>query len=313
MKSQLDQSCCCKPKGGSEPSAFSSFFSLSLFLFSMVSITFLSSCTNKMAFSYLDTAVAWRLDDYFDLTRDQEKELKKEFIGSTKEIIEKNQKLAREVIAPLKSSEAMPPALVADNADRSQVDCADFEVRLQKVKQIFENSIEVYKAKAVVLTETLKKPQIDYFINATERKILEDEKKSKNAQAFVDKQVDKSIQNVEKFLGSITKEQKEKITTFVKENPRPIIQQIEQQRNNLNKLKELQSDFDKAKNHIKNYISDWKAQQAPDYVQLQNKRLEKQEKFYADLLCRASPEQKKHLLKEVTTVFNDFVDVFSKK
>ena len=313
MKIQLGSSCCCKPKGGSKPSAFSSFYTFCGLMILTAAVSFFSSCTNKIAFSYLDTAVAWRLDDYFDLTADQKKELKKEFLESTKKIIEKNQKLAHEVVAPFKSSEVASAVLVADNADRSQVDCADFDIRLQKVKQIFESGVEIYKGKALTLLGSLKKPQIEYFIKATEKKLADDQKKSKDMQSFVQKQVDKSIENVEKFLGSLTKEQKEKISAFVKENPRPILQQIEQQRKNLNQLKDLQDDFEKVQNYMKNYISDWKAQQSADYVQLQNQRLEKQEKFYVDLLCRASPEQKKHLRKEVTTVLNDFIDVFSKK
>lgn len=315
-KIQLDQSCCCKPKDGSKPSVFSSFSdfcTLRIFTFLLLSFFLFSSCTNKIAFSYLDTAVAWRLDDYFDLSSEQEKQVKKEFLGSTKEIIEKNQKLAREIIEPLKSLETDTSEIMDQSADRAQVDCADFQTRLQKVKQIFENGIEVYKAKALILTESLKKEQIEHFIEATEKKLIEDQKKSKDIASFVNKQVESNLKKVEKFLGSLTKEQKEKITAFVKENPRPIAQQIDQQRKNLNHLKEIKSDFVQSKNYFKAYIADWKSQQSADYVQLQENRLLKQEKFYVDLLCHASTNQKKYLLIEVTTVLDDFIEVFKKK
>ena len=80
-----------------------------------------------------------------------------------------------------------------------------------------------------------------------------------------------------------------------------------------NHLKEIKSDFVQSKNYFKAYIADWKSQQSADYVQLQENRLLKQEKFYVDLLCHASTNQKKYLLIEVTTVLDDFIEVFKKK
>ena len=135
-----------------------------LIFISLVSV-FLSSCGKNLTVNLAETALLWRIDDYFDINRDQRKEIKSNF--------RKALKTADQDDLPAFGKVIFSDELIAK--DCTQIEKSYFQLK----PQIEEMRTKILK-QSYSFIDSVNSKQVEYFIEQVKEDVAKDEKKSKS-------------------------------------------------------------------------------------------------------------------------------------
>jgi hypothetical protein len=169
---------------------------------------FISACSSlQIAYNQTDFLLKWWLDDYLDLSTDQD------------------QLIDQAVTAQIKKhrQEELPKALQKIRVLRSKLDrpltIDEGTLIVKDIKAFSRDSINYLLEDASSLVLTLEPKQFTYMENAFKKsnKKFQNDYLSGNAEDRLDKRVEKIIERTESFSGDLSKSQKSQVKDIAKE------------------------------------------------------------------------------------------------
>lgn len=256
------------------------FIFFALFLF--------SSCGKNLTVNLAETALLWRVDDYFDINRDQRKEIKSNFRQALKTVDQNYIPAFEKVIF---------------SNDLITKDCPQIEKSYAQLKPQLEEMRTVLLKQSYSFIDSVKSKQVEYFIDQAKDELAKDEKKSKSDRINkLEKSLKRTQDIMHELFGELSTAQQQSIQDHVlqQKNNEDLI--LQSRKNNL-LLLQSKSETE-VKDFMKNYIIQWRDYQLPELKTAMIERVANNEKFYLKFFCLASEKQKKHFQNTVADYLN---------
>lgn len=163
----------------------------------LIVITFISGCTVRTAYNYLDWYLAWQVDDYVELTDEQDEQFDRlvdEFI-----VWHRQQELPRyrDMLATLKN------AVEQQNSEQ-------LKQTLTTARTLWLDSAQHIAPNAILLLNKLSMEQRRELVSNIRKKQVEDhEKWRKRETRSIEKKQEESIEQLANTLGDVTEQQKQ--------------------------------------------------------------------------------------------------------
>ncbi|MDG0818113.1 DUF6279 family lipoprotein [Bdellovibrio svalbardensis] len=255
-----------------------------------LSFVFLTGCSRlDIAFRWADTYIASKVDDYFDISSKQSKELKND--------INKDLQAIR--------TEVLPTWIERLKGIQKEVNDGPLsEDRVSFYFALFLKDIEQINSKfsdtAVDFIATTNPEQITYFTKAFHKKNMEDLEKFQDKAKFKSEYRDKYIDWFEMFIGSLNKEQKNMLEESLNTSPFPADLKVKNKEFVFQKFLRETSSTEQMKAFVKNYYSNPESYDLPEYREALAKYQKDMQKLVAQVLSTLTPEQKSSLKENLS-------------
>lgn len=254
------------------------------FLIICLSLSCLTACSRlDFAFSWADTYIASAVDDYFDISSQQSKSLKK----SLKYDFDK-----------MKS--AVLPEWIT-NARQIQTDIASGTLNRNEITTIFSSILRnvdhltsLFAETAVEFVSNLNPKQLDYFTRIFREKTEEDRQKIREEQHH-EEHLKKYFKYFEMFLGSLTKEQKILIEKHALATPFPSQLKIKNKEWVFQQFMKQRFSLSNQKNFVRDYLNQPEKFQLHEYRQALQGYYQNLQNLLVDVLLTLTPKQKEEL------------------
>ncbi len=255
-----------------------------------LSFTFLIGCSRlDIAFNWADTYIASKVDDYFDISSKQSKDLKS---GINKDL----QAIRTDVL---------PTWIQRLKEIKKEVSDGPLsEERISLYFSLFMKDVEQINAKfsdtAVDFIATTNPDQINYFTKAFHKKNNEDLEKFQNVAKFKSEYRDKYTEWFEMFLGYLNKEQKNLIEENLNQSPFPADLRAKNKEFVFQKFLHEKNSAEQMKNFVKSYYLSPDTYDLPDYRQALAQYQKNMQKLVIQVLMTMNPEQKNNLKQSLS-------------
>lgn len=260
------------------------------FILGLLCFTGIVSCTRlDIAISWADTYIASQVDDYFDITSTQSKELKtslknditrvrKEQFGIWAEEMRRFEKTVREGTLTEESFHTY------------------FEKTLNTSRQIQP----YFTDSAVKFISTATPAQLEHFERTLRKKNIEDEQKIQNGEKARNESRKKYLRWVEMWIDSLSKDQEQLLNQHLNNDPFPALAQIKNKNYVLERFSEARKSPEGLKNFVRNYYNNKYQFADPEYQKSLTTYQARLEKFMYELLKSLNEKQKKLLSENLT-------------
>lgn len=259
-------------------------------LFLCLGFVFLSGCSRlDLAFRWADTYIASKVDDYFDISSKQSKELKN---GINKDLQAIRTEVLPGWIDRLKGIQKEFSEGVV-NEDRVAF---YFELFMKDVEQINSR----FSDTAVDFIATTKPEQIDYFAKAFHKKNNEDLEKLQNTKKFMADYRDKYMDWFEMFIGSLNTEQKNMVEENLIRSPFPAELKVKNKELVFEKFIQEKNSAEQMKDFVKNYYNNPEKFDLPEYREALAQYQKNMQKLITQILLTLTPKQKASLQENIS-------------
>lgn len=243
----------------------------------------LSSCGKNLTVNLAETALLWRIDDYFDINRDQRNEIKSKFRQALKSADQKYIPGFEKII--------LSDELVAK-------DCSQVEKSYYTLKPQLEEMRTEFLKQSSGFVDSIKSDQMTYFFKEASHEIAKDENGSNSDRASkVEKRLKRTQDVMQELFGDLTAEQQQSLQNHIlnqKHHDKLILESRKKNLAILQKKSEAE-----VKNFMKDYLIQWRNYQTPELSAAMQDREISNEKFYLNFFCQASEKQKKQFQKTI--------------
>jgi hypothetical protein len=251
---------------------------LSTFLFS-------TSCSRlDLAVSWADNYMASLVDDYFDLSSSQNKELKESLRQDIAKVRRSQFKtwadFLRRIEKDLKESKLSPDAIQSY-----------FTEGQREGRKLPSEFVET----AVKFVGTLKPEQLVHFDNEMKQKDLEREEKLKDPVKAKKELRKKYLNGIELWIDSLSSEQLALLDKHLEEHPFPQKEQLKNRISVTKKFREAQKSTEDLQKFVRAYYSDSSQFWEPDYKKALESYQRELQKWLVVLVGTLSDRQKKQL------------------
>ena len=260
------------------------------FIFVISSLLILGACSRSdIMFNFADNVIVSKTDDFFDLSRQQKKELQ-QHIDMDLERIRKESlpaiaKSLRDVEAHSRQ-EKIEPLWVAQKFD-------EFQSKAKSLAFEFQNT-------AVKLSLSLQPEQYDHLAKEINEEIRNTEKENKDQKDSEKKNFKRYQRGIEMWVGGLSNEQKDKVKEFISAHPFPWQLQNANREFVLNQFLESKKDPEKIKAFVSLFFQDYEAVRLPAYKDAVDKNKTAFRTFLVDTFWPSLNEtQKKNLSKNL--------------
>ncbi len=254
----------------------------------------LSSCGKNLTVNLAETALLWRVDDYFDIDKNQRKDLKSNFRQALKQV--------NDEIIPEFEKVIFSEALITK-------ECVQVEKSYYELKPQFEQLRIRFLKRSFSFIDSVNPKQVEYFIEQTNKEIAKDEKKSNSDRVNAsEKRLKRTQSTLQELFGDLTAPQQQSVQTHVLEQKSYENFLIESRKKNINVLQN--KSVPEAKQYLKNYVIQWRDFHTAELKAAVLEREVRNEKFFLDFFCTASVKQKKHFQTTVADYLNLFRKVY---
>lgn len=249
----------------------------------------LTGCSRlDIAFNWADTYIASKVDDYFDISSQQSKELKKD--------IQKDLQAIR--------AEVLPTWIDRLKEIQKEVDAGPLnEQRVSFYFSLFMKDIEAINARfsntAVDFIATTNSTQLNFFDKAFKSKNSEDMDKARNLSKLQKEYRDKYNDYFEMFLGYLTKEQKAMIEDSVKTSPFPLELKIRNKEFVYNKFLKEKGSPEGMKAFVKDYYTHPAQYDMPEFQTAFLNYQQNLQSLVVKVMTSMNEEQKKNLRSSI--------------
>lgn len=254
------------------------------FLILCLSFSSLTACSRlDFAFKWADTYIASEVDDYFDISSQQNKSLK----NSLKYDFEK-----------------MKVAILPDwitNAQQIQKDLTNGTLDKKEINKIFtsvlsniERLTSLFSKTAVEFIATTSSNQLEYFTKTFREKTEEDRQKLQD-EGKTEKHLKKYYKYFEMFLGSLTGDQKKLIENHIRTAPFPSELKIKNKEWVFQQFMKKRYSLSDLKNFVEDYLNQPEKFQLPEYRQELQKYYQNLQVLLLDVSETLTPKQKESL------------------
>lgn len=243
-----------------------------------------SACARMdIAVNWADTFIAGRVDDYFDISSEQSKNLKKSLQGDFKKI----------------KTEVLPQWI--DSAKQLEKDVATNSLDEQKVHTAFdlvmsnvEHFTSHFSKTAVDFIASTDGDQLSYFQKSFKEK-NEDDLKDIRSKKYEKDQKKRYFKYFEMFIGDLSKEQSALIEKHLQETPYPAELKIKNREHVFQVFMQKRTQPEELKNFVAQFSQQPDAFNLPEYNEAVKKYQVRLKFLLTQMLTTLSPEQKKEL------------------
>jgi hypothetical protein len=254
-------------------------FYLNVLILIFISIS-ISSCSRvDLALKWADTFLYYELKSEFD------------FAGKQKPIVES---VSNTVVAELKK-DWLPTAAMRFKILSEKVDLKSKE----DIKAVLESEVAFIQdhLKKMYAIAAGQVPNITKTITEENWTYFKEEFEEKNEDVLSEEPENKIQENLEAFLDSLTKEQKELIKVWTKENPSNVKLRVENRRHIMNQINAKVTPWsaDKWNDAILAWIKDPQAMNLPAYETYLKKRTDSMIALLVEIFSTVTDKQRKNL------------------
>jgi hypothetical protein len=225
-------------------------------LLALIILVFSSvSCISlERAFNWVDNFILYRTTDYFDFSKQEKTEFKKDLKAILNEIQRKDF-----------PSLAVISRDLADNLEKEGAKASRVKKFSDDVEKTLLQAYARFEPLAQKVVSDQSKKGFDRFDQSFLKKNGEDLEKAKNEKLQV-KEVKKRFQRlVNETVGFLTTDQEKKLDEFLKNNPPPALARVESQKRVFDKFKEVRKDESKRRSFLNSLFVDYDSLQTPEY------------------------------------------------
>ena len=229
-----------------------------ILLFSIFTLLpFLSSCSRlEVAYTFADEFTASKVDDFFDLSSQQKKELK----GLLKEDLNKTRlELFPEIAEQLRSLEKQ--------FEKDSIDQETLQKDVAGVKSTFWKFASYYKNTSIQTVQKISPDQFKEFDEKVQESIA-DTRDIKDAQNKIRKRYRR---NIEMWIGGINNDQRNSIDDFLAKSPYPFELQAQNKEHLLKQFQKARTNPEELNKFMTQYFENYEALRLPAYAQALDK------------------------------------------
>lgn len=257
------------------------------FLIICLSLSCLSACSRlDFAFNWADTYIASEVDDYFDISSQQSKSLKK----SLKHDLDKIKSAFPEWITEARH---VQKTISSGTLDKNEINTI-FSFVIKNVSHI----TTLFSETAVEFIATIDPKQLDYFTRIFHKKAEEDREKLLGKKNLEDL-LKKYYKYFEMFLGSLTTDQKNLIENHVHVTPFPSQLKLKNKEWVFQQFIKQRVSLDSQKNFVRSYLNQPEKFELPEYRQALQQYYQSLQNLLADVLLTLTPKQKEELRQNI--------------
>lgn len=266
-------------------------------------IGLLAGCSRStIIFNIADSLLISQTDKYFDLDRSQKEDLKKNL---NKDLDGLRKEMFPRVAASFRQ---LAPQVQTDNLSNEII-----EETYQQFFDYFKETSRRFKDTAVHLALTLKPEQFSYFEKAVQKDIAKLEKRYKDPEEALESSQEKYERSLELWFGDLSRDQKNLLAEFLKENPFPWKLQAENKAYLLKQFLARQQDKEKLKEFVENYHTDYESLRLPAFKEALDRHKSAFQEFLAqEFWGKLTAEQKNFLQKNLKERAEDLDKLASK-
>jgi hypothetical protein len=247
------------------------------------------SCTRlDFAVNWADTYIASQVDDYFDLTSQQNKDLKESLTKDIRRI----------------RKEKFP--LWAEHLHRFEKDLRENNLTGERFHKYFVESLETSKTlqpyfttTAVTFISTATLAQLEHFERTLRKKNIEDKEQIQNRQKARNETRKKYLRWTDLGIDTLSKDQEQLLNQHLNDHPFPAQAQIKNKAYILEKFNEARKSPEGLKNFVRSYYDNKSQLAAPEYRQALGTYQIELEKFIFQLVQSLNEKQKRFLSEQL--------------
>lgn len=271
--------------------------------FFFLALLLISGCTFKMMYNYADWVIPWVVDDYFDLTTEQDDFLDEKI----------KQQLQWHKMSELPAYAAFLKEVKQKGQDG--LTATELDWVYEQVDQLRKNLVQRLSADAANFLANLNQQQIEYLeaqlaeLNAEAQARLTiplEERKAERAES--------TVGFIEDWVGTLSEEQKSKILQWSKALPSSFERRIRLREQRQKEFVALLKNHDSAqdiKSHLLKWYLDIEAGYPPDYQKFLKARNQMVREMVLNVDQILTPEQRQHALGKMDEVLADIQDILS--
>ncbi|QLY23866.1 DUF6279 family lipoprotein [Bdellovibrio sp. KM01] len=258
-------------------------------LFLLLGVMLLSGCSRlDIAYRWADTYIASKVDDYFDISSEQSKALKKD--------IKKDLGLMKTTLLPQWMERIDKIQNDIDQGTLNDAKVADyFGSFFKDIEQINAH----FATTAVDFIATTQPKQIEYFKKSFAKKNQEDIEKAQNVTKLQKDYCSKYEDIFEMFLGSLTKEQKQMIEESVKASPYPAELKAKNKAYIFAEFVTHQNSMDEMKKFVREYTTSAEKFDMPEFRVANQAYQENLQKLITQVMTNLTDKQKMALKSNI--------------
>ncbi|WP_413568265.1 DUF6279 family lipoprotein [Bdellovibrio sp. HCB117] len=243
-----------------------------------------SACARMdIAVNWADTFIAGRVDDYFDISSEQSKNLKKSLQGDFK-------KIKSDVLPQWINSAKQLEKDVANNVlDEHKVNTA-FDLVMKNVEHFTSH----FSKTAVDFIASTDGEQLSYFQKSFKEK-NEDDLKDIQSRKYEKNQKKRYFKYFEMFIGDLSDEQTALIEKHLKESPYPAELKIKNREHVFHVFMQKRTQPEELKNFVARFSQQPDAYNLPEYNEAVKNYQARLKSLLTRVLTTLSPKQKKEL------------------
>lgn len=252
-----------------------------LVILNLVFLSFTGCSRIDFMFNWADTYIASKVDDYFDTTHKQSRELKKEIQSQLQSI----------------RSEVLPVWIDRLKDIRRESSTGSLtEDRVASYFLLFLKDSEDLNARfadtAATFIAHVEPQQLDYFAKVIDKKNKEDLEKASSPEKLLSEYKDKYFDGFEMFLGSLTSEQKQRIEKSISDEPFPLDLKIKNRISITNKFLQNRNSPEKMADFVREYYRTPSLYDLPEYRQALTQYQKNLQKLITKVLVSLTEKQK---------------------
>lgn len=255
----------------------------------LIFILFSVSCNRlQLALDWSDTFLISRVEDYFDLNSEQEKQLKAAYQQTLKEVKkEEFQQFSNQLLK------------ISDQIKSQKLERKHIQEHFDEIqKYILSISLKL-EPQAQKLIEEQSKKGFEQFDREFLDKLSEDRKEWQSLDKIKKNQIESWMSWGDRLLGDLTEEQKKMIEAHIQKNPRPRMLQIESRQSVFDKFKLARQKPETRTQFIHQFFSDWNSLQSNEFQEARKLYLLQTHDFLFELYLKLNAQQKEHLINYV--------------
>ncbi|MGZ3743787.1 MAG: DUF6279 family lipoprotein [Pseudobdellovibrionaceae bacterium] len=258
----------------------------SLLLFILGSL----SCSRlDIAVNWADTYIIYQVDDYFDISSQQSKELKESL---KKDFLKIRHEQFNKWAATLRQFNKN----ILENTLSEEIFHDYFTKTLEASRQLPTYFVNT----AVKFIASTNQTQLEHFEKTVRKKNIEDQKKIQNGETARNESRKKYLRWIDMWIGPLSKEQTQLLNQHLNTHPFPAQAQLANKIYILEKFHESRKSPEGLKNFVRNYYNNKYEVENPEYLQALAAYQTELEKFLFQLIQSLNEKQKRTLSENLS-------------
>ena len=271
-------------------------------LFVSLVILFSVSCTKlEMALNWADTFALNQIEDYFDLDRAQEKQIKQDFRAALHQVQEKDFPQLADALSRM-----------ADSVEKNELTIEKSHQYYNEVEALIKGSVAKFEPMGQKLVSDQARSNFDSFDQEFSKKLGKDQKKFQSLEAAqkdfkkrFDKWVDETVEN-------LTPEQEKSFSQWQQKNQNPVLLRLESRKAVHEKFKSVRQDEKQRTEMVKTFFFNWDSLQTVDYLKARKAYQDSLKNWAFTQLTQLNEKQRKNLVENLRKRSGEFATLAKK-